>query len=291
MNERPLDSWEARLQETARAFSYPATPEIARQVRQRLQAQRAVSPGRRKNFKTIAWALVILLVLSLGLLVVSPARAQLVKFIQVGLVRIFLNQPTPTPSPSPTPQATSTPVAGLAQATPSPTLPATLTPPALPPTATELQPGSLASIADLAGETTLEIARAGAGFPIKLPAYPPGLESPEHVFLMWMDAPVALLAWMQPDHPDQVRMSLQIFGPNAGFVNKWMPKTLQATQVNHHPAVWTSGPYMLQLRSGNYELVRMVTGNVLVWQEGEITYRLETSLPLEEAIKVAESLR
>jgi hypothetical protein len=34
----------------------------------------------------------------------------------------------------------------------------------------------------------------------------------------------------------------------------------------------------------------MIEGHVLIWTEGEVTYRLETKLTLDEAIKVAESL-
>ncbi len=35
----------------------------------------------------------------------------------------------------------------------------------------------------------------------------------------------------------------------------------------------------------------LVEGHVLVWVEDEITYRLETDLNLEEAIRIAELLR
>jgi hypothetical protein len=35
----------------------------------------------------------------------------------------------------------------------------------------------------------------------------------------------------------------------------------------------------------------MVNANVLLWTEGDITYRLESSLPLDEARRVAESLK
>ena len=42
---------------------------------------------------------------------------------------------------------------------------------------------------------------------------------------------------------------------------------------------------------GDYNLRRLITGYVLIWRDGDITYRLETDLPLEEAVKIAESLR
>jgi hypothetical protein len=39
------------------------------------------------------------------------------------------------------------------------------------------------------------------------------------------------------------------------------------------------------------EMTRLVTGNVLAWEVGELTYRLETNLALEEVLKVARSLK
>jgi len=35
---------------------------------------------------------------------------------------------------------------------------------------------------------------------------------------------------------------------------------------------------------------RLVNGHVLIWENGEVTYRLETDLSMEEAVKIAESL-
>jgi hypothetical protein len=35
----------------------------------------------------------------------------------------------------------------------------------------------------------------------------------------------------------------------------------------------------------------LIEGHVLIWKEGDITYRLETDLPVEEAVKIAESLK
>jgi hypothetical protein len=36
---------------------------------------------------------------------------------------------------------------------------------------------------------------------------------------------------------------------------------------------------------------RLVEGHVLIWADGSLTYRLETELPLDEALRIAESLR
>ena len=66
----------------------------------------------------------------------------------------------------------------------------------------------------------------------------------------------------------------------------------------HHPAprpefqaAWTEGPYLLNKRYGDVAEMRLLQGHVLIWVEETVTYRLESDLPLAEAVQVAESLR
>ena len=70
---------------------------------------------------------------------------------------------------------------------------------------------------------------------------------------------------------------------------------MEETTVDGERALWVRGPHLLQFREKNgnvdYDTRRLVNGNVLIWQEDTLTYRLETDLPLEEAVRVAESLR
>ncbi len=74
-----------------------------------------------------------------------------------------------------------------------------------------------------------------------------------------------------------------------------MQVRIAATQVHGRPALWVQGPHMLRFRfpggDDPFELARLVDGQVLIWTQGMITYRLETTLPLGDAVKVAESLR
>ena len=76
--------------------------------------------------------------------------------------------------------------------------------------------------------------------------------------------------------------------------------TISVTQVNKRRAVWLSGePHILvTLDSSGRPIVgteRPVNANTLIWDSADgvngITYRLETTLSLEEAIRFAESLR
>jgi hypothetical protein len=135
-------------------------------------------------------------------------------------------------------------------------------------------------------------AREETGFPVRLPAYPPDLGPPDRVFLQNPGGPMLVLVWLEPGQPDQVRLSLHQFGPGT-FAQKFEPELVEETTVNGQRALWTEGPYLLQiLRNGrvDLDLTRLVSGHVLIWVEGDITYRLETDLPLEEAVRIAESL-
>jgi hypothetical protein len=68
---------------------------------------------------------------------------------------------------------------------------------------------------------------------------------------------------------------------------------LQQTTVHDCPAAWIRGPHLLQMFERghpNIEAQQLVQGDVLAWEEGGITYRLESALTLGEARRVAESL-
>jgi hypothetical protein len=86
-------------------------------------------------------------------------------------------------------------------------------------------------------------------------------------------------------------MSLQEIASGSWTIAKFNPPVIQETRVNGQRAIWTEGTYMLQTTNGDYVERRLVVGHVLVWARKDITYRLETDLPLEEAIKIAESLK
>jgi hypothetical protein len=48
---------------------------------------------------------------------------------------------------------------------------------------------------------------------------------------------------------------------------------------------------VLELTDRNYVERYLLEGGTLVWEADGVTYRLETRLTLEEAIRIAESLR
>jgi hypothetical protein len=263
MSESSFEPWEARVQELAASFPYPPTPDIAGAVRQRLSAKPEQRLLRSARQQWVWLAVTILLVLA-GLLAVPQVRAAVVEWLQLGAVRIFLVEPTPSPTPTPLPTtASATPTA-----TPLPS------------------PTPLASILDLAGETTLAEAQAQVDFPVRLPA---GLGPPDLVFLQDLDEPAVILVWLDPANPRQVQLSLHQLSSGA-LVEKGQPVVIEETTVNGEQALWTTGPYILRSRSGDYSFRRLIDGHVLIWVENTITYRLETALSLEEARRIAESL-
>jgi len=255
--------WEEQIRTTARAFVYPPTPDLATAVQARLAAVAPIAqPGGRQW--RLGWALLLALVLLLaGLWAVPPVRAALLEWLQIGAVRIWLVESTPTPA-----------VSGIIH-TPAPTA----TP--------------LASLFNLVGTTTLAEAQAKAGFPLRLPTYPTDLGAPTAVFFQDLSGPAVILVWMEPAQPTHARLSLHILGPNT-FAQKGDVQRIAQTTVNGQDAFWTEGPYMLAYRKGNaldWDMRRVVEGHVLLWTEGDLTYRLESDLPLPEVVRIAESLR
>ena len=269
MSYPPIGQWETHLRQMVDEFSYPPTPDIAGAVRRRLE-QREARPV--LLHRQLAWVVVIVLVILAGLMAVPQVRAAVFEILHIGAIRIVPVTPTPTVTPA-APAFAPTSTVSIAAPSPSPT--------------------PLSSVLDLAGETTLAEVRAKAGFPVHLPTYPSDLGPPDHVFLQDFSGPVAVLVWMDGTQPHRVRMSLHELGPGT-FAEKIQPPVIQETTVNGQPAVWTEGPHLLQfLRAGQviYDARRLVEGHTLVWTQGDMTYRLETDLSLNEAVRIAASLK
>ena len=259
--------FETQLHSIAQELKYPRTPNIAGSVTARLRG----TARPRLISRTVAWSLAIVLVLFASLMLIPPARAAILEFIQIGVVRIFRAEPTPAPPPNQEPPAQVLPVTATPVATMQPLIPI---------------------LKNLAGEATLEEAQKETKnyYPILLPSYPADLGQPDYVFVQDADGPMTILVWTDPQNPDQVLMSLHFLPPGSWAIKKMEPTVIEETSVNGQQAVWTTGPYLMRLTNGDMQLTRMINGHVLIWEGANVTYRLETDLPLEEAVKVAESL-
>lgn len=283
MKDLQQDVFEKQLLDIAGSMEYPRTPDIAGAVMRRL-AQRRAAPeveaakggrgdgGFRFLSRRIALSVTILLVLCISLMLIPPARAAILEFIQIGVVRIFRTDPAPqAPLPPPTAQFPIT---------------------ELPLTATPSAPSSslVPLLQNIAGETTLAEAQKKVKYPILLPAYPSDLGQPDYVFVQEVNGAMTVLVWADPDQRGHIRMSLHFVPAGSWAIKKIEPTQIQETDVNGQRAIWAVGPYPLQMSNGNFDIRRLVDGHVLIWTQGDITYRLETDASLKEAIKIAESL-
>jgi hypothetical protein len=218
--------------------------------------------GRRLSWRQ--WLPLAAMVLLTIVLLVPSARANMLTIIRLGAVRIGLASGAPATLPATTP---------LPKGSPTPT--------------------PLASPLDLAGATTLAQAQQQVPFPIRLPAYPPSLGPPQHVFLQNLGGPLVALVWVDPAQPRSVRLALFEMTNGLSVYKSDVPVVAETT-VHGQDALWTAGPYAVQVVE-NGQVVndtrRLVTGHVLIWTEGDITYRLETDRPLDDAVRIAESLQ
>jgi Domain of unknown function (DUF4367) len=264
--------FETQLRSIATGMEYPRTPDIAGSVsarlRQSIRPRLLSKPFVFAKGRRLAWSLTLALILLSSLMLIPPARAAILEFIQIGVIRIFRAEPTPIVTTEP-----SSSIQSPVTATPA------LTPQILIPW-----------LETIAGEVTLEEAQASVGYPVLLPALPADLGQPDRVFVQDADGPMTFLIWFDPVEPDEILMSLHFLPPDSWAIKKVEPVVIQETTVNGNYAVWTVGPYPMRYKSGDLEYRRMIDGHVLIWTDGNITYRLETDLSLEEAIKIAESL-
>lgn len=259
--ERPEDQWEDTVRDTARRFPYPPTPDLTQAVRQRIRRRRSAAPT--------VWriAAIILLALLAVVAAVPEVRAVVLDFIRVGAVRIFPVTATPT------------------------TLPGTAT--SRPPWYDRGQPEPLASVLDMPGETTLETAREESGLKFGLPTYPDDLGAPDHVYLVEHVDKLVTMVWMEPDDPTQVRLIIDVLNPRLLVSKMAVMDFSKQVRVNGRlDSMWIPTPHLVVyfFEREQYILQREVHASVLIWTEGALTYRMETSLPMEEAIKIAESV-
>lgn len=215
------------------------------------QSQRPVSTARRA-----AWAGLAIALAGAGLLTVRPVRAALAEVLRAGAVSISLG-----PAPAPSVHGPTTPTAV----------------------------GWISTL-ELEGETTLEVARERTAFALRLPTHPENLGAPDHVFAQDLPGQSVVLVWLTEGADRQVALSLQMLGPDT-YAWKEAPPAVATARVHGEPAYWTTGPYTLILVDGQAARRRLVEGHALIWVDGQVTYRLETALQLQDAIRIAESLR
>ncbi|HXF57808.1 MAG TPA: hypothetical protein VNO34_09635 [Actinomycetota bacterium] len=156
---------------------------------------------------------------------------------------------------------------------------------------------------DLGVRASLERAREAVEFPLLLPRLPE-LGAPDEVYL-GRDLPggrVTLVYRSRPGIPEASTsgVGLLLMAFRGSFDEETMAKVagpgtvIRPVEVDGAPGLWITGrPHrVFLLDEGGRPVADSVrlAGNVLLWVEGGVTYRLEGDVPLQLALRVARSL-
>ncbi|HEX6231239.1 MAG TPA: hypothetical protein VF029_05960 [Actinomycetota bacterium] len=148
----------------------------------------------------------------------------------------------------------------------------------------------------LGAPVALPDAEAAVGFRIGLPPGP----APDAVFVF--EGPAgsdgALLAWEPSDRYPPLGgtpwrlLLMQVEGDEEVLLKTTgAAEDVRIVSVDRRRAFWLVEPHVLDVRTADGSRRFSVEGNVLIWAEGAITYRLETPLGLRDALSLAASIR
>jgi len=270
----PDDELGAALGALAPAVAWPAPrlaadgPDLATRVRARIVAEPPhAAPRGWFSFGPARRALVLAIVA----LVVLAAVAGAVAFGVPG-IRLIFGDPGGTPPPA---------VATLA------------------PTPTGSAPPAGSSL-DLGERVDPETAAERAGFPVRLPA-DPALGAPDAVYVSGRDE--VALVWAPTDElPPTIESDIGLLLMQfRGSVSPEPIGKIIGSGTTVEPVRIADGGYWIDGDPHTYFYVspdgdlveenRRWVGDALIWQDGEMTYRIETSLGKDAAIRIAESLQ
>jgi hypothetical protein len=263
---------ERALLELAPRLEFPPTPDLALAVRRRL-AERAPAPRRWFGLATgwpraLAVALVAVLVLvGVGVAVSPDTREAIAE--RLGLRGVTIEHIPEAPTPGPT-------------STPAPTPP---------PPGSALGLGTRQSLSD---------ARSALHFSVLVPTE---LGDPDAAYVV--DANQASLVYAPraglPAAPQAASVGLLLTEFRAaldpGLFGKGVPPgaRLEEVQVNGARGYWISGaPHTFFVRTQPNQVRderSRLAGNTLLWESNGVTFRIESALDRDSAIRIAESLR
>ncbi len=265
---------EVALADLGHHMAYPSTPNVAERVRHEI-AQR---PGPRRSLGTarLRWwwqsfipaqrrfavALVALIALAATILAVSP-EARTVVAERLGLRGVIIREIPAVPTPLPT---------------------------------------AAGARLSLGQPLTLEEVQTRITFQVLVPSL---LGRPDEVYLgnTPPGGQVALVYYPRPDLPQAnttgVGLLLTAFQGNvpAGIFGKGVPPgtRIEEVQVNGGHGYWIEGDphtifYLDSRGQGRTETTRLA-GNVLLWEQNQLTLRLESALLKDEVLRIAASVQ
>jgi len=219
------------------------------------------------------------LVLAVAALLVLAAIAGAIGFGLPGLRIIFGDIPSSSPVASATPSGS-----GSGSAPPSATA----------------SPGPLGSSLGLGVVLPLADAEARAGFDLILPP-DPAIGPPD---IAWVTGRRVNLVWASgPGLPATEATGIGLLisefqgHVDPSLYQKFIDSGTKMTRVtvNGSPGYWLSGAphffFYIDPEGNSVEDTHRQVGDTLIWSTGEETYRLESTLDMDAAIQLAESLR
>jgi hypothetical protein len=243
-------------------LAYPPTPDIVGGVRRRL----AERPTRRPSIwdtllmpRRLAVALLVLIAAVATVVAVSP-QARTAIADRLGLRGVQIQQVTAVPTP----------------------------------------PGNRLNLGQ---PVSLDQARTRATFPVQVPA---ALGDPDEVYLLSVPASgqVALVYHARPSLPEAngtgVGLLLTEFQgsiQSTGIVGKGLPPgtRLEEIQVRGGRGYWIDGDphafFYLDSRGQVRTETTRLAGSVLLWEQADVTLRLEAALPRDAALQIAGSVQ
>ena len=241
---------ERLLASTAESVEYPATPDLRAAVASRI-AGADVAAARRGWRPSFALAAVLIAVL-VAAIAVAPSREAIGRFFGVEGSKIEV-QPTALPGTI---------------LTPLPTVPAG--------TYQGLRPVALQELRDM------------MAFPVAAPDT--GERLRQAYFVSYGNQPVAVLSYEGFDLWQTQLRQEAFFGKGIA-----PDSILVETEVGGQTATWLSGPphtvaYYVAPNVAIPESFRTVERNTLIWRTDAAFYRIETDLPMADAIRIAETL-
>lgn len=280
MTDRPMSrpgdlddlGLESALRDLASAIDWPTAapagaPDLAVRVRVRLADQ--PPRARRFGWPLLPWRRALLLALTALLALAAIAGAVGLGLPGLGLI---LGEPPATPPPSVAPGRTPT-------------------------------PGPLGSTLGLGEPVEVDDVEALTGLPLPLPS-DPVIGPPDAVYVDRFRGRQIAAVWADSDALPETRepgigLILMRFDGTVdeGFRQKIIGEgvTIETVSVDGRRGFWISGrAHFFFYRDGDGNIVddgRRWVDDALIWSDGSTTYRLETSLGRDAAIRLAESLQ
>jgi hypothetical protein len=270
---------ELALTDLAGAIAFPApSPIFATRVRTRIEAAPAPAEPAWRRWRRWASApggtrpVRRSLVIAVALLLVAATVAAAIGLGLPGIRILF------GPPPNDTPPVTAVPSGPAASLEPG----------------ARLGLGERVSVADLASR---------AAFAVRYPT-DPLVGPPDSAWIDPRKAGQVALVWRsRPDVPATLDpavgiLLMQFNGRlDEGMITKMIDSgtNVERVRVGGNPGFWITGDlHFFFYEDANGHIVddsRRWVGDTLLWTEGGVTYRLETALGREAAIRIAESLR